>query len=488
VGQWVNLTTIRGDIILKPTDEDQAVINVQSVGDLNQLLSENDFIYATKPMSPKASPRLIKVDSDGKEEYFTDEEEQQACTDGAQVDDRGRCVRPAPGPGQAEQGQGHEQAEGELQPGRLPDEPVQERSILFKEVEIGVAHDFIAVEQLVELGQLIAHIRERVGGDEAEGLPEEEGRRARFPDLVRAVEAVGQGDDFLPGIAGPHGHGLLPVRVVADIEVEAAVCGNEDEVFAEIKRLLDDGYADLKAAGSSFSFTLSSGFSGLDTPSTFAQFNRAIAARVAVYDDQWQNALDALEESFIDPSGDLDFGAYHVYSSGLNDQGSEMYEDPTASFIKLMAHPSFANDAESGDLRFASKVTVRDTSLPVITYDNLTSNLAPTMWSSNYDPVSIIRNEELILLRAEANIGLGNYSEAEADLNIVRSAAGLAPYSGTDASNALDRLLYEKRYSLFLEGHRLIDMRHYDRLDELPIDRADDVIVTFPIPETEIPG
>jgi hypothetical protein len=270
-----------------------------------------------------------------------------------------------------------------------------------------------------------------------------------------------------------------------DITVPLAT---KDEVFAEIKRLLDEGYADLKAAGSSFTFTLSSGFSGLDTPSTFAQFNRAIAARVAVYDDRWQDALDALENSFIDPSGDLDFGAYHVYSSGLNDQGSEMYEDPTASFIKLMAHPSFADDAESGDLRFASKVTVRDTSLPVITYDNLTSNLAPTMWSSNYDPVAIIRNEELILLRAEANIGLGNYSEAEADLNIVRSAAGLAPYSGTDGSNALDRLLYEKRYSLFLEGHRLIDMRHYNRLDVLPLDRAGDVIVTFPIPETEVPG
>ncbi len=270
-----------------------------------------------------------------------------------------------------------------------------------------------------------------------------------------------------------------------DITVPPAT---KSDVFAEIKRLLDEGYADLQAAGSTFSFTLSSGFTGFDTPLTFGQFNRAIAARVAVYDDRWQDALTALENSFIDPNGDLDLGAYHVYSSGLNDQGSEMYEDPRASFIKLMAHPSFANDAEAGDLRFASKVTVRDTSLPVITYDNLTSNLAPTMWSSNYDPVSIIRNEELILLRAEANIGLGNYSAAEADLNIVREAAGLAPYSGTDGSNALDRLLYEKHYSLFLEGHRLIDMRHYNRLGELPLDRSGDVIVTFPLPETEVPG
>jgi len=79
MGQWINLTTVRGDIILKPTDDKQSVVDVQSVGDLNRLLLENDFIYAMKPMSPKASPRLIKVSDNGDEEYFTDEEEQQAA-------------------------------------------------------------------------------------------------------------------------------------------------------------------------------------------------------------------------------------------------------------------------------------------------------------------------------------------------------------------------------------------------------------------------
>jgi len=36
-------------------------------------------------------------------------------------------------------------------------------------------------------------------------------------------------------------------------------------------------------------------------------------------------------------------------------------------------------------------------------------------------------------------------------------------YTGTDASNTHERVLYEKRYSLFLEGHRLTDMRHYEK-------------------------
>ncbi|MFQ6673218.1 MAG: RagB/SusD family nutrient uptake outer membrane protein [Fidelibacterota bacterium] len=270
-----------------------------------------------------------------------------------------------------------------------------------------------------------------------------------------------------------------------DITVPVAT---KDQVFIEITSLLNEGYSDLVNAGNTFSFSLSSGFDGFDTPSTFAEFNQALAARVAVYQSDWNTALTALGNSFIDETGDLDVGVYHVYTSGLNDQDSEMYEDPTASFIKLMGHPSFETDAEAGDTRFSTKVTVRDTALPVITYDNLTSNLAPTMWSSSFDPVSIIRNEELILLRAEANIGLTDYSAAEADMNIVRAAAGLNAYTGTDANNALDRLLHEKRYSLFLEGHRLIDMRHYGKTDELPLDRAGDAIVTFPLPETETPG
>ena len=107
---------------------------------------------------------------------------------------------------------------------------------------------------------------------------------------------------------------------------------------------------------------------------------------------------------------------------------------------------------------------------------------------SSTSSVPIIRNEELILIRAEANIGLGNFAEAETDLNIVRAAAGLAGYTGTAASNALDRLLHERRYSLFGEGHRWVDMRRYGRLAELPIDRperGDMHITRMQIPEGE---
>jgi hypothetical protein len=107
------------------------------------------------------------------------------------------------------------------------------------------------------------------------------------------------------------------------------------------------------------------------------------------------------------------------------------------------------------------------------TLQGIGSDLAFTLYDSPSASIPIIRNEELILLRAEANIGLGNLSDAIADLNLVRtSSGGLPPYSGPVTAEALlDELLYNRRYSLLWEGgHRWIDLRRYGRLSELPLD------------------
>ena len=255
----------------------------------------------------------------------------------------------------------------------------------------------------------------------------------------------------------------------------------KDESFAEIARLLDAGFTDLGNAGTAFAFGLSDGFDGFDTPATFAQFNRALKARVAVYRGNWQAALDALADSFLDESGDeLDLGVYNVYSTASNDLSNGLYENPTADFIKWMGHPTFASDADSGDARSAAKVMTRAEST---TFDDLTSDQAITWLGSSTDPTPIIRNEELILLKAEANIGLAG--DGLTEINIIRAAHGLADAT----TGGLDQLLHEKRYSLFLEGHRWVDMRRYGKLGELPLDRDGDAMITnFPRPETEVTG
>ncbi len=96
-------------------------------------------------------------------------------------------------------------------------------------------------------------------------------------------------------------------------------------------------------------------------------------------------------------------------------------------------------------------------------------------------PIPIIKNEELILLRAEANIGLGepgrgaarHQSRAAAGRAICRRSATL----GTPDA-AITELLYNRLYSLMFEGgHRWIDARRYGRLNTTlvpaPVDRPD---------------
>lgn len=285
---------------------------------------------------------------------------------------------------------------------------------------------------------------------------------------------------------------LLNLNYTDTVGIQLDFSGNLSVPFASktaalaaITQYLDEGYTSLRAAGSTFPFTLSGGFSGFDTPTEFAKFNRALKARVAIYRGNFTDALTALDSSFASTTAPLSRGVYMVYGTGLGDQTNEVYEDPTAPFVKFMAHPTFQSERDSGDTRYSSKIVERATAT---TFDNLTSNLAAAVVSSDVAPLPVIRNEELILLRAEANIGLSNYGLAESDLNVARTAAGLTGYTGTDASNALDRLLHEKRYSLFLEGHRWVDMRRYNRLGQLPIDRSGDLVLrAMPKPETERP-
>jgi hypothetical protein len=255
----------------------------------------------------------------------------------------------------------------------------------------------------------------------------------------------------------------------------------KDQVFDEIEVLLAEAREHLANGGGAFPFPLTSGFADFDTPATFLQVNHAVAARVAVYRGKYAEALTHLEASFlvVDPANpQLTLGAYNTYGTGSGDTPNEL----VASF--LYAHPSVAADAVEGDQRIAQKTQ------PVTptTVNDLTANRAFTIYPSTSSPVPIIRNEELILLRAEANIELGNIDAAADDLNFLREhSAGLPPRTDLTAENIFDELVYERRYGLLFEGHRWIDMRRWGLLETLPLDRSGDgVAAAFPIPTNEL--
>ncbi|MEO7987100.1 MAG: RagB/SusD family nutrient uptake outer membrane protein [Gemmatimonadales bacterium] len=290
-----------------------------------------------------------------------------------------------------------------------------------------------------------------------------------------------------------HTEDSIPIAVGTDVTAAPAPFVSNAEAYAHVIELLDQAQAELAAGGSAFPFSLPSGFAGFNTPATFTQFNRGLRARVAVYQNQFADALTALAASFIDPAGPLDRGVYMNYGTGAGDFANPLAIDPQNG--ENFVHPSIQTGAQlqtdgvTPDRRFVTKVVAR----PSQSSDGLTSGLGWIRYPAPDTPVPIIKNEELILLRAEANIGLHDPGSALPDINLVRTTSGgLAALGGfADETAALDELLYNKLYSLLYEGgHRWIDARHYGRLSALPIDRPtadppDVVFSTLPIPNAE---
>jgi hypothetical protein len=258
-----------------------------------------------------------------------------------------------------------------------------------------------------------------------------------------------------------------------------------DSAYRFISGILDSAAAQLTAAGTAaFPFTLPPGFAGFNTPATFRQFNRGIAARVHVYRGTldcgaacFTAALTALGESFLNAAAgaDLRRGVYHTFSTAAGDALNSLSIPVTPDQI---AHPSIRTDAQrqpndSLDGRFLAKIrTIPSRNAPGGITVGISTDVGFSMYPEQTTPVPILRNEELILLRAEANIGLNNFAAALPDLNLVRTSAGrLAPIASLPTRDAaIDALLYEKRYSLLWEGHRWFDVRRWGRLLTLPLD------------------
>ncbi|MGE0547330.1 MAG: RagB/SusD family nutrient uptake outer membrane protein [Kofleriaceae bacterium] len=259
--------------------------------------------------------------------------------------------------------------------------------------------------------------------------------------------------------------------------------GNKQEVFAEIVALLDGALADLDAGGDAFPFPLSAGYAGFDTPATFREINRAIRARVAAYTKDYPAVLTALSMSFINEMpmtlADLNVGAYHSHSTNPGDKVNELINP------NIYAHESIVADAMMNGMVVDARLTRKVTMTEQGSARGLSSEYAFTIYQSPNDAVPIIRNEELLLLLAEARYFTLDDAGAMMALNAVRTLSGGLTALGAPATEAdfITALLYERRYSLLFEGgHRWIDARRFGRIMDLPLDMPDHVRnVRYPI-------
>jgi hypothetical protein len=266
-----------------------------------------------------------------------------------------------------------------------------------------------------------------------------------------------------------------PIDVNRKLGETLAPIASKAEVYNHIATLLDDAKTNLLAGGDKFPFKLSDGFTGFDKPASFLKFNRAVRARVAVYMEQWATAQTALDESFLDEAGEFDTGVYLVFSgdsgdtaNGLN--SANIYANPALLRDAKMQAENPATPVEESklmDARVARKLTLAEEERK---WQGITTGVLFTLYPTNESSLPLIRNEELILLRAEAYMKQENYTDATRLLNIIRTESGglpALPEVLSDPKLIEDELLEQRRFSLLLEGHRWIDMRRYNRLAEL---------------------
>ena len=280
----------------------------------------------------------------------------------------------------------------------------------------------------------------------------------------------------------------------------------KETILAYIAAVLDSANADLAAAGNStvLPFTLPSGFTAFgrnySVVSNIIKFNRGLKGKVDFYRgldrkaytaSLFPTAIAELTQALggaapgAVPAADFQKGPYYVFVPG----GSENTPN-TISDSKIGLNPLVGDSVQAGDTR-ASKIVPRVTLSGFGLSTSITYSGAVASTANQARPLGILRDEELVLLRAQAYIEAGQLANALLDINSVRTNYGLAPLAPfVDKQSAINALLYEKRYSLLFEGpQRLDDLREYGRLNSTYLRKetsTDPYNAALPLPRAEL--
>ena len=237
----------------------------------------------------------------------------------------------------------------------------------------------------------------------------------------------------------------------------------------------------------------------------------AMLARVYLYTQDWANAeanasmvinastlyglLSAADMSGIFYKNNkeailqLDAPPSGISGAGFTSEG-QYYNlgSTTAPYYQLTT--DLINAFEAGDLRLTNWVG-KNTYLGTTyyrpgKYKSITTNTTATGEYCTY-----LRLAEQYLIRAEARAQQNNFSEAAADINLIRNRAGLVnTAAAANQSSILLAIEKERRVELFGEyGHRFFDLKRTGRADAILAGQKTGWTANaalYPIPKTEL--
>jgi hypothetical protein len=190
-----------------------------------------------------------------------------------------------------------------------------------------------------------------------------------------------------------------------------------------------------------------------------------------MYEGDWPGVLANLSSSFFNIGGSLTAGPRNIWSTAANDLTNALFVTPDNNGQPYVVFNEVIAAVEAGDTRFTGATAKAQARATPRSSGVFTSTHEVRMFANNTSPSTIIKNEELILMYAEANAEVNTGASLAltvSALNTIRTAYGLPVYGGAVTKAALiDEVYKQRRFSLFFEGHRWFDMRRRSLLAQV---------------------
>lgn len=227
----------------------------------------------------------------------------------------------------------------------------------------------------------------------------------------------------------------------------------------------------------------------------------AMRARVQLYREQWADAetmaTTVISQFAAQPNGGLVAGVDYAnlwlsknirpesiwelqyFADDGNSGAFYYYPGANGGRNEITSSSSLALTHEAGDLRRGINVTVAAPGIPA----NKTRKFSRTAGDDN---IILIRLAELYLIRAEARARKipSDIAGAQADLNVIRTRAGLPATTAATTDDLILAIQQERRIELAHEGHRWFDLRRYNNYSALGI--SESFRSLWPIPQREV--
>lgn len=228
----------------------------------------------------------------------------------------------------------------------------------------------------------------------------------------------------------------------------------------------------------------------------------ALLARAYLYTGDWNNAkikatavIDNslyitepnLANCFLRGASDI-IWALQAGVAGVNTKDARTFVFNSGPPTRSALTSDFMNAFELGDQRKVQWVKTITNSSGTWYCPFKYKKTTNTGTSQEY--TILLRLAEQYLIRAEANTQLGNGTEAQADINEIRTKAGLPNTTANTTESLVAAIAHERQIEFFSEqGHRWFDLKRTGKADEVLIPLKPNWVNTqllLPLPQTEL--